>query len=98
VAVIGDAAHAMPSSLGQGAGVSMLNAVAMADKVAEAADVPAALAAWETELRPVVEHWQRRAEAVAIGRNLSDAVHPGEDLPAERPEAISLRPVSEPAL
>jgi 2-methyl-3-hydroxypyridine 5-carboxylic acid dioxygenase len=97
VAVIGDAAHAMPSSLGQGAGISMLNAVEMADMVASAPDVAAGLAAWEAELRPVVEQWQRRAEAVAIGRNLSDAVHPGEDLPAERPEAISIRPLSETA-
>jgi 2-methyl-3-hydroxypyridine 5-carboxylic acid dioxygenase len=97
VAVIGDAAHAMPSSLGQGAGVSMLNAVAMADSVADAPDVPAGLAAWESKLRPIVEQWQRRAEAVAIGRNLSDAVHPGEDLPAERPDSIPIRALPETA-
>jgi 2-methyl-3-hydroxypyridine 5-carboxylic acid dioxygenase len=88
----------MPSSLGQGAGVSMLNAVEMADMATDAPDVPAGLAAWEGKLRPVVEQWQRRAEAVAIGRALSDAVHPGEDLPAERPEAIPMGVISEPAL
>lgn len=98
VAVIGDAAHAMPSSLGQGAGVSMLNAVEMADMVADASDVATGLAAWEAKLRPIVEQWQRRAEDVAIGRNLSDAVHPGEDLPAERPDAIFIRQISETTL
>ncbi len=56
--------------------------------VAYAPDVAAGLAAWEARLSPLIEQWQRRAEAVAIGHNLSDAVHPGEDLPAERPDAI----------
>lgn len=85
LAVIGDAAHAMPSSLGQGAGVSMLNAVRMAEAVARAPDVEAGLRRWERALRPVVERWQREAEAVSRQRSLGEAVHPGEDLPGERP-------------
>ncbi len=85
VAVVGDAAHAMPSSLGQGAGVSMLNAVRMAEAVDAADTVEAGLAAWERTLRPVVARWQRDAEGVSRQRSLGEAVHPGEDLPGERP-------------
>ena len=91
VAILGDAAHAMPSSLGQGAGVGMLNAVEMADIVDAAPDVATGLRHWEAKLRPFVEEWQRRAEDVARQRNLSDAVHPGEDLAGERPEALPPR-------
>ena len=92
VAVVGDAAHVMPSSLGQGAGVSMLNAVTLARSVADATDVPAALAGWEVEMRPVVEAWQRRAEAVASSRHLSGARHPGTDFDAEKPSAVPKLP------
>ena len=84
VAVIGDAAHAMPSALGQGAGVSMLNAVRLAQAVIAADDVPQGLAAWEATARPVVEQWQREAEGVARGRSLAGAVHPGTDFATER--------------
>ena len=87
VAVVGDAAHVMPSSLGQGAGVSMMNAVALAQAAGAGRDVPGALAAWEAEMRPVVEAWQRRAEQVASSRTLSAARHPGEDFDAEKPQA-----------
>lgn len=87
VAVVGDAAHVMPSSLGQGAGVSMMNALALAEAVDAGRDVPAALGAWEAEMRPVVEAWQRRAEGVASARHLSGTRHPGADFDAERPEA-----------
>jgi 2-methyl-3-hydroxypyridine 5-carboxylic acid dioxygenase len=85
VAVVGDAAHAMPSSLGQGAGVSMMNAVRMAEAVTLSRDVPAGLAAWERRLRPVVERWQHEAESVTRARSLGTTIHPGEDLPGERP-------------
>jgi hypothetical protein len=40
-------------------------------------------------MRPVVEDWQRRAEDVAMQRSLGAAVvHPGGELPGERPDAI----------
>jgi 2-methyl-3-hydroxypyridine 5-carboxylic acid dioxygenase len=84
VAVIGDAAHAMPSALGQGAGVSMMNAVELADAVAGAPDVETGLATWEARLRPVIEQWQREAETVANQRTLDGAVHPGADFDVER--------------
>lgn len=81
LAVVGDAAHAMPSSLGQGAGVSMMSALAMAEAVA--ADPDGGLARWEREMRPVVERWQAQAEQVATERSLATARHPGHDLAAE---------------
>ncbi len=84
IAVIGDAAHAMPSALGQGAGVSMMNALRLGQAMAAADDVASGLAAWEAAARPVVEHWQREAESVASNRSLASAVHPGEDFATER--------------
>lgn len=60
-ALIGDAAHAMPPNLGQGGGCAMMNALALAHYVADAPDIPAALAAWERAERPLTEHTQRLA-------------------------------------
>jgi 2-methyl-3-hydroxypyridine 5-carboxylic acid dioxygenase len=76
VAVVGDAAHAMPSSLGQGAGVSIINAVALAEAVAHAQDIDTALIAWEASMRPTVAAWQRRVEDVATQRSLSRSERP----------------------
>jgi 2-polyprenyl-6-methoxyphenol hydroxylase-like FAD-dependent oxidoreductase len=51
VAVIGDAAHAQPPNLGQGAGLAIANARKLADFVAGGGDVPEMLAAWERHVR-----------------------------------------------
>lgn len=60
VAVAGDAAHAQPPNLGQGACLAMSNMLAMAVAVDESrSDVPAGLATWEARERPLVEHTQR---------------------------------------
>ena len=59
VAVLGDAAHALPPNIGQGAGCAMMNALSLAVHLAESADIPAALAAWEARERPLTEHTQR---------------------------------------
>ncbi len=83
VAVVGDAAHAMPSSLGQGAGVSMLNALKLAEAVGGPSGVEAGLSGWEDTMRPIVDQWQRQAEQVATQRSLAGARHPGHDLAAE---------------
>lgn len=58
VAILGDAAHAQPPNLGQGAGMSMANALALAIHLDDAADVPSALAAWEAERRAISEQVQ----------------------------------------
>jgi 2-polyprenyl-6-methoxyphenol hydroxylase-like FAD-dependent oxidoreductase len=59
-AILGDAVHAQPPNLGQGAGMSMANAAALADALdAHPASVEAALASWEAARRPVSEAVQR---------------------------------------
>ena len=40
VAVLGDAAHALPPDLGQGGGCAMMNALSSAVEVADAPDAP----------------------------------------------------------
>jgi 2-polyprenyl-6-methoxyphenol hydroxylase-like FAD-dependent oxidoreductase len=59
VAVVGDAAHALPPNLGQGGGCAMMNALSMAVYVDRGEDVPSALAAWERAERPLTDHTQR---------------------------------------
>ena len=58
VAVLGDAAHAMPPNLGQGGGCAMMNALSLAVTLTDAADVPTALLQWEARERPLTEHTQ----------------------------------------
>ena len=60
VAVLGDAAHAMPPYLAQGAGHAMMNAMGLAVALDEAPDLEAAFRAWERRERPLTEHTQRR--------------------------------------
>jgi 2-polyprenyl-6-methoxyphenol hydroxylase-like FAD-dependent oxidoreductase len=59
VALIGDAAHALPPNLGQGGGFAMMNALSLAVYLERHADVPDALAQWERAERPRTEHIQR---------------------------------------
>jgi 2-polyprenyl-6-methoxyphenol hydroxylase-like FAD-dependent oxidoreductase len=59
VAVIGDAAHALPPNIGQGGGCAMMNALALAVHLDRHAEVPDALAAWEETERPLTDHTQR---------------------------------------
>jgi 2-polyprenyl-6-methoxyphenol hydroxylase-like FAD-dependent oxidoreductase len=62
VAVIGDAAHAMPPYLGQGGGCALMNALSLAVfSDARRDDLPAALAQWELAERPMTEHTQQAA-------------------------------------
>lgn len=58
VAIIGDAAHAMPPNLGQAANMAFTNALALAAAVDEGTDIPRALARWEQRQRPVTDHVQ----------------------------------------
>jgi 2-polyprenyl-6-methoxyphenol hydroxylase-like FAD-dependent oxidoreductase len=59
VAIIGDAAHALPPNIGQGAGCAMMNALSLAVYLERNADVPTALEIWERNERPITEHTQR---------------------------------------
>jgi 2-polyprenyl-6-methoxyphenol hydroxylase-like FAD-dependent oxidoreductase len=59
VALLGDAAHAMPPYLAQGAGHAMMNALGLAVAVEEARSFRSALESWERRERPLTEHTQR---------------------------------------
>jgi 2-polyprenyl-6-methoxyphenol hydroxylase-like FAD-dependent oxidoreductase len=59
VAIIGDAVHAQPPNLGQGAGMAIANASALGAALDEITDVPDALRSWETRRRPLTEEVQR---------------------------------------
>ena len=65
VAVIGDAAHALPPNIGQGGGCAMMNALALAVHLDREKDVSRALAEWERAERPITDHTQR--VSVALG-------------------------------
>jgi 2-polyprenyl-6-methoxyphenol hydroxylase-like FAD-dependent oxidoreductase len=59
VAMIGDAAHALPPNIGQGGGCAMMNALSLAVYLEHDTDVASALRTWEARERPVTEHAQR---------------------------------------
>jgi 2-polyprenyl-6-methoxyphenol hydroxylase-like FAD-dependent oxidoreductase len=59
VAIIGDAAHAIPPNIGQGAGCAMMNALSMAVYLEQQEHVPTALKEWEMRERPLTNHTQR---------------------------------------
>ncbi len=59
VAIIGDAAHAMPPNLGQAANMAFYNAMALAQLVTDETNVQLALVKWEKQQRAVTDHVQR---------------------------------------
>jgi 2-polyprenyl-6-methoxyphenol hydroxylase-like FAD-dependent oxidoreductase len=60
--LLGDAAHALPSTLGLGASMGLTNALDLARTLDGAHDIPAALVAWDARRRPLAEQTQRWAE------------------------------------
>ena len=68
--LIGDAAHAMPSSHARGANISIRTAVKLAQSLAANDDIEVALARWQAEMRPEVAVDQREAEHLASSRSL----------------------------
>jgi anthraniloyl-CoA monooxygenase len=61
--LVGDAAHTAHFSIGSGTKLAMEDVIALHDALAANPSVPAALAAYEAERRPVVESTQRAAQA-----------------------------------
>jgi 2-polyprenyl-6-methoxyphenol hydroxylase-like FAD-dependent oxidoreductase len=61
VAIIGDAAHGMPPTLGQGAGVTVMNGRALTAVLAQSESVEDALPSWEKAVRGVADTTQRWA-------------------------------------
>lgn len=59
VAIVGDAANAMPPNLGQGGGVAMMNAWALAVALENVVPVEEALRHWERRERDLTDHTQR---------------------------------------
>jgi len=59
VAVIGDAAHAMPPNLGQGGGAALMTGLSLAHALDQTPDLREALERWEQRERPLIEHTQR---------------------------------------
>jgi 2-methyl-3-hydroxypyridine 5-carboxylic acid dioxygenase len=75
VALIGDAAHAMPPTVGQGAGTAMMNALLLAAALDRFERIEDALENWEASERPMTEHTQ----AISVRRT-------GEWMPGETSE------------
>ncbi|MCA4131722.1 bifunctional salicylyl-CoA 5-hydroxylase/oxidoreductase [Arthrobacter sp. M4] len=63
IVLLGDAAHTAHFSIGSGTKLAMEDALALAACLHEHSDLESALAAYETERRPVVESTQRAAQA-----------------------------------
>jgi 2-polyprenyl-6-methoxyphenol hydroxylase-like FAD-dependent oxidoreductase len=59
VAILGDAAHALPPNIGQGGGCAMMNALSLAVYLERESDTATALRTWEAAERPMTEHTQR---------------------------------------
>jgi 2-methyl-3-hydroxypyridine 5-carboxylic acid dioxygenase len=70
VAILGDAAHALPPTLAQGACLAMMNALSLAEVVTGAADVAASLQFWEARERALTDHTQARSAELARTRAL----------------------------
>jgi 2-polyprenyl-6-methoxyphenol hydroxylase-like FAD-dependent oxidoreductase len=66
VAIIGDAAHAMPPNLGQGGSCAMMGALSLAAHLERTADIPQALHNWEMQERPLIEHTQRWSRLYSV--------------------------------
>lgn len=71
VALVGDAAHAMPPALAQGAGCAMVNAFSLSQDVEEHSAITDALATWEARIRPITDRCQALSGEYAANRSLS---------------------------
>jgi 2-methyl-3-hydroxypyridine 5-carboxylic acid dioxygenase len=78
-AIVGDAAHAMTPTLGQGAGTAMMNALSFAATVEQSASVEEALSAWERRERPLTEHTQAWSEEIARRRAMASGTAWNDD-------------------
>ncbi len=76
VAIIGDAAHAMPPTLAQGAGCAMMNALSLAVALdgVQRQGFGEALTAWEARERPLTDHTQASAAHLAKTRELANGM------------------------
>lgn len=62
LALVGDAAHAVPPTLGLGASMGLTNAYNLVTALeATGVDIPTALSVWDARCRPIADRVQRRA-------------------------------------
>jgi 2-methyl-3-hydroxypyridine 5-carboxylic acid dioxygenase len=74
VAIVGDAAHAMPPTLAQGACLAMMNALSLAEVVSSGSDISADLQRWEATERALTDHTQARSAELARTRALGSSM------------------------
>jgi 2-methyl-3-hydroxypyridine 5-carboxylic acid dioxygenase len=74
IAILGDAAHAMPPTLAQGACLAMMNALSLAEFVSTGRDVSAGLQRWEACERALTDHTQARSAELARTRALGSGM------------------------
>lgn len=74
--VIGDAAHAFPPLLAQGAAMAVEDAVALAESLASSGDVGEALRSYQSRRRPRVETIRAAVRRVTIVRGIEGPVTP----------------------
>jgi 2-methyl-3-hydroxypyridine 5-carboxylic acid dioxygenase len=70
VALVGDSAHAMPPTLGQGVGCAMMNALALAAILDDAESILDGLRHWEKNERPMTDATQNESCNIAETRRL----------------------------
>jgi len=74
VAIVGDAAHAMPPTLAQGACLAMMNALSLAEAVSKGSNLLRDLRRWETGERTLTDHTQARSAELAHTRALGSGM------------------------
>jgi 2-methyl-3-hydroxypyridine 5-carboxylic acid dioxygenase len=74
VAIVGDAAHALPPTLAQGACLAMMNALSLAEIVTSGTDLEASLQRWEAQERALTDHTQARSAELAHTRALGSGM------------------------
>jgi 2-methyl-3-hydroxypyridine 5-carboxylic acid dioxygenase len=79
VALVGDSAHSMPPTLGQGAGCALMNALSLAVYVSETDNVVAGLRIWQERERSLTDHTQRIASDYARSSAGSDGASKWDD-------------------
>jgi len=72
VALIGDCAHAMPPTLGQGVGCAVMNALALSAILDETETIEEGLALWEKRERPLTDKTQAESCNIAETRRLQE--------------------------
>ena len=74
VAIVGDAAHALPPTLAQGACLAMMNALSLAEIVTGGTDLETSLQRWEAQERALTDHTQARSAELAHTRALGSGM------------------------